>query len=206
MKSFPVLWLLAVLLALPMTAIAKPEPGYYYLICRGGTSIDLSVVPNNDSMNLWIAFDRGSARYQANSNTLRPGQCTWADRGLNPDEPTSAKFHIGAREKLSLDLRAFLLPGKNFVQKSTLPLALRMSSTSNGPIVEIRDTVRGRSGRFDTIMRFDFSSSAPGYFTLSVKKVEVRGFTPYFEVNRILKGAVTDDTINVDEPGNVRVH
>ena len=57
-------------------------------------------------------------------------------------------------------------------------------------------------------MKFDFSSSSsPGYFTLSVKKKNGvgRNATPYFEINRILKGAVDGKAINVDEPGEVIV-
>jgi hypothetical protein len=66
----------------------------YLLVCRGGGDMHFTYTPfSNFSRDpqLWIRFDPGSEGVGSgwnNINSLRPGQCSWLDRGLRSGEPT----------------------------------------------------------------------------------------------------------------------
>jgi hypothetical protein len=68
------------------------EPGFV-LVCRGGGSLHFTYTPYSNVSNepqIWIGFERGSVpagSNRENVNALGPGQCTWLDRTIAPNEP-----------------------------------------------------------------------------------------------------------------------
>ncbi len=197
------------------TASAKPGPGFYYLICRGGGPMNPIIQPLEESTRIIVNFRAAGAGWKKQAS-LQPGQCTWADRGLSAEEPTSINFDIPAdiEETVSWgpNVKAFFFPfqkpvNKN-VRRTTLRVAIQVMHEADGfslKVLRLNATSRSprqgaqQTGRaYEAITTFDFSGRS--YLTFSVKNVD-----GVFVANRLIKGAVTGDDINVDTGGEVIV-
>ncbi|MBK6916175.1 MAG: hypothetical protein IPH07_02125 [Deltaproteobacteria bacterium] len=87
-----------VLAAHDSEAAAAPSPSYP-LRCRGGASMDMSLASNGFGFVLSFPFSHAAG---GDPQTVAAGACTWLDRPLNPDEPTTLSFTHSTRARFSL--------------------------------------------------------------------------------------------------------
>lgn len=68
------------------------------MICRGGGAMTVKVAFNPMKGAGWyLQIDFTRATQAGSSNTLRPGECAWADRPLNAAE--AALLHLGSQTR-----------------------------------------------------------------------------------------------------------
>lgn len=71
----------------------------YELRCRGG-GLKFNSTPGSTSssgdqmMNMTVDFTAGTQAAGGRAENLKPGQCSWVDRGLRNGEPTQIRFEI----------------------------------------------------------------------------------------------------------------
>src|SRR5712691_131073 len=61
---------------------AAPPLEDYPLVCRGGGSLAIGIAPGEG--NIGFSFTRGT---KPAGDGLAPGECSWKDRGMYPNEP-----------------------------------------------------------------------------------------------------------------------
>src|SRR5437870_1992443 len=61
----------------------------YPLVCRGGGSLVIGIAPGE--RNIGFIFVRGT---KPAGEGLAPGECSWVDRGMYPNEPDSVSQHV----------------------------------------------------------------------------------------------------------------
>ena len=64
-------------------------PEDYPLVCRGGGSLVIGIAPGE--RNIGFTFTRGT---KPASEGLAPGECSWEDRGMYPNEPDRVSQHV----------------------------------------------------------------------------------------------------------------
>src|SRR5713226_4529137 len=89
---------LSALLGLGMTAAifqissgssSARTPEDYPLVCRGGGSLVIGIAPGE--RNIGFTFTRGTKPAREG---LAPGECSWEDRGMYPNEPDRVSQHV----------------------------------------------------------------------------------------------------------------
>lgn len=88
------------LFALLSSSLASAAPTTYTLWCRGGgtSSVDFEINNNGGSWSQYekFFFAHGTQAFNPHApvtqSTLQPGQCSWIDRAMNPDEPSYIYF------------------------------------------------------------------------------------------------------------------
>ena len=78
----------AILQVLSGSAAAR-TPEDYPLVCRGGPSMVIGPAPGVG--NIGFRFTRGT---KPASQGLAPGECSWMDRGMYPNEPDRVSQHV----------------------------------------------------------------------------------------------------------------
>ena len=73
-------FLAAIFLFSGSSAARTPED--YPLVCRGGGSLVIGIAPGE--RNIGFTFVRGT---KPAGEGLAPGECSWKDRGMYPNEP-----------------------------------------------------------------------------------------------------------------------
>jgi hypothetical protein len=68
---------------------AARTPEDYPLVCRGGGSLAIGTAPGEG--NIGFRFTRGT---KPAGEGLAPGECSWKDRGMYPNEPDRVSQHI----------------------------------------------------------------------------------------------------------------
>ena len=68
---------------------AARTPEDYSLVCRGGPSLVMGIAPGE--RNIGFVFTRGT---KPAGEGLAPGECSWMDRGMYPNEPDRVSQHI----------------------------------------------------------------------------------------------------------------
>ena len=68
---------------------ASRTPENYPLVCRGGGSLVIGMAPGE--RNIGFVFTRGTKPAGAG---LAPGECSWKDRGMYPNEPDRVSQHV----------------------------------------------------------------------------------------------------------------
>src|SRR2546423_5863980 len=68
-------------------AVRPPED--YPLVCRGGGSLVIGIAPGEG--NIGFTFVRGT---KPAGEGLAPGECSWKDRGMYPNEPDRVSQHV----------------------------------------------------------------------------------------------------------------
>src|SRR5207302_3530018 len=63
----------------------------YPLVCRGGGSLVIGIAPGE--RNIGFTFVRGT---KPAGEGLAPGECSWKDRGMYPNEPDRVSQHVEA--------------------------------------------------------------------------------------------------------------
>jgi hypothetical protein len=93
---------IAAFLALVVTtaASANAEPTSYTLRCRGGEGMTMQYFSTGLAFSLRFAIAHAPS---TDAQALAPGQCTWLDRPLNPDEPTTLSIRHGKRANTTID-------------------------------------------------------------------------------------------------------
>ena len=61
----------------------------YPLVCRGSANLEIGIAPNEG--NIAFTFTRGT---KPASQGLAPGECSWVDRGMYPNEPDRLSQHV----------------------------------------------------------------------------------------------------------------
>lgn len=61
----------------------------YPLVCRGSANLEIGIAPNEG--NIAFTFTRGT---RPASQGLAPGECSWMDRGMYPNEPDRLSQHV----------------------------------------------------------------------------------------------------------------
>src|SRR6266852_1073110 len=64
-------------------------PEDYPLVCRGGGSLVIGIAPGE--RNIGFTFVRGTKPAREG---LAPGECSWEDRGMYPNEPDRVSQHV----------------------------------------------------------------------------------------------------------------
>ncbi|HSB29828.1 MAG TPA: hypothetical protein VLE19_18310, partial [Pyrinomonadaceae bacterium] len=76
-----------------------PMQQTYELRCRGG-GLKFNSTPGSTSssgdqmMNMSVTFNAGTQAAGGRAENLKPGQCSWVDRGLRNGEPTQIRLEI----------------------------------------------------------------------------------------------------------------
>ena len=90
--------LLSALIGVGMVALLFPRfsgseaartPEDYPLVCRGGGSLVTGIAPGEG--NIGFTFVRGT---KPAGEGLAPGECSWKDRGMYPNEPDRVSQHV----------------------------------------------------------------------------------------------------------------
>ena len=90
--------LLSALIGVGMVALLFPRfsgseaartPEDYQLVCRGGGSLVTGIAPGEG--NIGFTFVRGT---KPAGEGLAPGECSWKDRGMYPNEPDRVSQHV----------------------------------------------------------------------------------------------------------------
>src|SRR3989440_6356995 len=68
---------------------AAGTPEDYPLVCRGGGSLVTGIAPGE--RNIGFTFVRGT---KPAAEGLAPGECSWKDRGMYPNEPDRVSQHV----------------------------------------------------------------------------------------------------------------
>jgi hypothetical protein len=71
------------------TSKAAPTPEDYPLVCRGGGGLVVGIAPGE--RNIGFIFVHGT---KPAGEGLAPGECSWVDRGMYPNEPDSVSQHV----------------------------------------------------------------------------------------------------------------
>src|SRR5207237_6486699 len=80
---------LVVMLQLLSVSEAAHPPEDYPLVCRGGGSLVTGIAPGE--RNIGFTFVRGT---KPAAEGLAPGECSWKDRGMYPNEPDRVSQHV----------------------------------------------------------------------------------------------------------------
>ena len=89
MKSILTLTAISVISAYSPTSFA--ELRYWPLLCRGGGNIEISSYIDMNNLNdqrVYINFEKAPIKAGENGKNLKPGQCSWVDRGMWASSPT----------------------------------------------------------------------------------------------------------------------
>ena len=183
---------------------ARPDPGFFYLICRGGERMNPIIQSQADSTRIFVNFVASSESWEAKPS-LAPGECTWVDRAISDKESRTINFEIPADVKETIsyspNLTAFIFPFQKPVrvtrtrervavqvvhQTDGFSLNVMRPKTPPGRVVA-RPNVQG----FDTVAKLDLSSSS--YVTFSVKNID-----GVFVANRLTKGVITGEVLRVE--------
>ncbi|HVS81028.1 MAG TPA: hypothetical protein VHE60_04780 [Pyrinomonadaceae bacterium] len=76
---------------------AARTPEDYPLVCRGGGSLVIGMAPGEG--NIGFVFTRGT---KPAGEGLAPGECSWVDRGMRPEEPDRLSQHVEDTESLKV--------------------------------------------------------------------------------------------------------
>src|SRR5712692_4318496 len=88
--SFIVAAVLAVIFQFfAVTSSARTTTESYPLVCRGGGSLVIGIAPGE--RNIGFTFTRGTKPAREG---LAPGECSWEDRGMYPNEPDRVSQHV----------------------------------------------------------------------------------------------------------------
>jgi hypothetical protein len=71
-----------------VSSAARPMEDYL-LVCRGGGSLVIGIAPGEG--NIGFSFTRGT---KPADDGLAPGECSWVDRGMYPNEPDRVSQHL----------------------------------------------------------------------------------------------------------------
>src|SRR6266851_8029928 len=85
----------------------------YALVCRGSANLEIGIAPNEG--NIGFVFTRGT---KPASQGLAPGECSWVDRGVRPEEPDRLSQHV---EPNSPSLRGNLAPENRWYEELHSP-------------------------------------------------------------------------------------
>lgn len=208
MKSKNILYAMGLisLVSLNTSAAAAPDEGYSYLICRGGPDIRPIIHATLGVMTITLPFKKGEKGWIESGGKLDPGQCVWPDRALNKFEPELANFQIPKSVNTETDWSSFFLPARRFRKRVVTNYAVQLSPIAQGVSIDILEPQDSDSTRqFEKVMEIRFS--AREYFTLAVPKkyYSKRKTRQSFEATRILQGAVSGETINLNDGGKVEV-
>src|SRR5712692_10271781 len=80
---------LAVIFQFFSGASSARTPESYPLVCRGGGSLVIGIAPGE--RNIGFVYTRGT---KPAGEGLAPGECSWKDRGMYPNEPDRVSQHI----------------------------------------------------------------------------------------------------------------
>ena len=78
----------AIIYSSPASKAAR-TPEDYPLVCRGGGSLVIGIAPGEG--NIGFSFTRGT---KPAGDGLAPGECSWKDRGMYPNEPDRVSQHV----------------------------------------------------------------------------------------------------------------
>src|SRR2546421_2580706 len=81
--------MMALIFSLFSGSNAARTPEDYPLVCRGGGSLVIGIAPGE--RDIGFTFVRGT---KPASEGLAPGECSWKDRGMYPNEPDRVSQHI----------------------------------------------------------------------------------------------------------------
>ncbi len=203
---------MVLLAGLGSSASAAPDDGFHYLICKGGREMNPIIQPTDNSTQIILSFYSTPFGWNKES-ILGTSQCTWADRKVSDDEPRTIRFDIPADVEVTKswapNAKAFFFPfqkpATRTVSRTTKRVAIQILRKFDGYSLKLlrpNSAPRSRSrsqreGRaYEAIATFDFTGQS--YLTFSVQAVD-----GVFVANRIIKGAVTGDQINIDDGGQV---
>src|SRR5260370_23636326 len=85
----------------------------YPLVCRGSANLPIGTA--RGERNFGFVFTRGT---KPASQGLAPGECSWTDRGMHPEEPDRVSQHVEAN---SQSLRGNLTPENRWYQELHSP-------------------------------------------------------------------------------------
>ncbi|MEM9570439.1 MAG: hypothetical protein AAF996_03175 [Pseudomonadota bacterium] len=91
-----------------------------------------------------IAFERGESAFDSGQISLEPGQCTWLDRSMRPDEPTSMSH------------------------KTDVTLSIKISS-QDGRVIELRSHASPNAQAAADMRRFLNTYQNQEYFSVDVR-------------------------------------
>jgi hypothetical protein len=83
----------------------------YPLVCRGGGSLVIGIAPGEG--NIGFSFTRGTTPA---GDGLAPGECSWVDRGMYPNEPDRVSQHV-AEGSESLKVGGSLAPENKWYEE-----------------------------------------------------------------------------------------
>jgi hypothetical protein len=81
--------MMALILPLFSGSSEARTPEDYPLVCRGGGSLVTGIAPGE--RNIGFTFTRGT---KSAREGLAPGECSWEDRGMYPNEPDRVSQHV----------------------------------------------------------------------------------------------------------------
>src|SRR5438067_9519797 len=81
--------MMALIFSLFSGSKAARTPEDYPLVCRGGGSLVIGIAPGE--RNIGFTFVRGT---KPAGEGLAPGECSWKDRGMYPNEPDRVSQHV----------------------------------------------------------------------------------------------------------------
>ena len=93
------------------SSASNVTPEDYPLVCRGGGSLVTGIAPGEG--NIGFSFTRGT---KPAGDGLAPGECSWVDRGMYPNEPDRVSQHLEAGSE-SLKVGGTLAPENRWYEE-----------------------------------------------------------------------------------------
>lgn len=204
-------------------ANARPDPGFKYLICRGGEQMNPIIQSQSNSTRIIVDFSAASNSWNERPD-IAPGQCTWVDRAISIDEPRSINFEIPAdiNETTSWgpNLKAFFLPFQRpvTVRRTTERTAIQVIHQTDGFLLKVMrpNTTSGRERqrsdraapqgtRRPAPRASDPRERAQAFETITTFDLSSQSYLTFsvksengmFVANRITKGVITGEVLRI---------
>jgi len=120
-------------------------PQSYPLVCRGGESLTIGIAPGE--RNIGFIFTRGT---KPAGEGLAPGECSWVDRGMYPNEPDRLSQHV-EDSSTSLKVGGELSPENKWLDElhsSEKYWTFQVHNNGNGQLI-VTGARPGRPGEFE---------------------------------------------------------
>src|SRR5438552_4440362 len=127
--------MMALIVSLFSGSSAARTPEDYPLVCRGGGSLVIGIV--SGERNIGFTFVRGT---KPAGEGLAPGECSWMDRGMYPNEPDRVSQHIEEGSE-SLKVGGSLAPENRWYEElhsSDKSWTFMVSNNGKGQLIATR--------------------------------------------------------------------
>src|SRR5438309_3561768 len=168
--------MMALIFSLFSGSNAARTPEDYPLVCRGGGSLVTGIAPGE--RNIGFTFVRGT---KPAGEGLAPGECSWKDRGMYPNEPDRVSQHVEESSD-SLRVGGTLAPENRWYEElhsSDKYWTFMVSNNGKGQLI-------ATSARPDAVMDVSPTAKVPSAIGQIIRPDLPKARTPDDETPRVI--------------------